>query len=51
MSRLNHAFFLALSIANTSRDGRTGRENRHYSIISNPEKKILEILFAKIWKK
>jgi hypothetical protein len=51
MSRLNHAFFLAISIPNTSRDGRTGRENRHYCVISNPEKKILEILFAKIWKK
>jgi hypothetical protein len=36
---------------NTSRDGGTGRENRHYSITSDPEKKNLEILFAKIWKK
>jgi hypothetical protein len=44
---------LLFSVINTqwSRDGGTGREDRHYSIISNPEKKNLEILFAKLWKK
>jgi hypothetical protein len=39
ISRLNHAFFSAASIPNTSRDGGTGREDGHYSIINNPEKK------------
>jgi hypothetical protein len=39
ISRLNLAFFTAASKPNTSRDGGTGREDVHYSIISNPEKK------------